>query len=231
MFLKEAIRLGVDGYLLKPIDPDELLSNLRNLVSVIEEELLKSSRIYQGMELLRTNTLNRLITNEIGRNELEEKAELLELTLDAAWYLCVVCVPAGENGDADECADPSMTLALQEDYRKQTDANGCAFLDPKNRLVLLVFGRDEADVLANSRATLELITNQARERWGKPLRYTTGLAVSSREEVYRSYTDALEKLIPQNALPEEEPLEGRWRNAVDRTIDYIGAHYHGFYQM
>ena len=81
VFLKEAIRLGVDGYLLKPIDPDELISNLRNLVTVIEEEMMKSSRIYQGMELLRTNTLNRLITNEIGRNEFEEKAELLDLQL------------------------------------------------------------------------------------------------------------------------------------------------------
>jgi two-component system response regulator YesN len=42
-FLKDAIRLGVDGYLLKPIDTDELISSLSNLVSVIDEEIFRTS--------------------------------------------------------------------------------------------------------------------------------------------------------------------------------------------
>ena len=41
-YLKAAIRLGVDNYLLKPIDNDELVSNLKNAVSEIEKEAVTS---------------------------------------------------------------------------------------------------------------------------------------------------------------------------------------------
>ena len=129
-FLKEAIRLGVDGYLLKPIDTDELISNLCNLVHVIEEEMLKSARMYQGMELLRTNTLNRLVSNEIGRGEFDEKAALLDLSLDAEHYLCAVCLPLGEADGAEGCADPKIALALQDDASLRNGGRGIAFVDP-----------------------------------------------------------------------------------------------------
>ena len=36
-YLKAAIRLGVDNYLLKPIDNDELIANLTNAVNEIEK--------------------------------------------------------------------------------------------------------------------------------------------------------------------------------------------------
>lgn len=225
VFLKEAIRLGVDGYLLKPIDPDELISNLRNLVTVIEEEMMKSSRIYQGMELLRTNTLNRLITNEIGRNEFEEKAELLDLQLEAETYLCAVCILAGDTGETDDGVDPATILALQEDYRKRPDHGGYAFIDPKNRLVLLLFGRDEAEISRYTKEATDYLFHRSQERWGKTLHCFMGRSVHTREEIHTSYDDALRKLAPEKALTEEVSLEGRWKSAVDRTIDYIGAHY------
>ena len=47
-FLKEAIRLGVDGYLLKPIDIDELISNLVDLVNNIEKESLRTTQLDRG---------------------------------------------------------------------------------------------------------------------------------------------------------------------------------------
>ena len=47
-FLKEAIRLGVDGYLLKPIDIDELISNLADLVNSIEKETFRTTQLDQG---------------------------------------------------------------------------------------------------------------------------------------------------------------------------------------
>ena len=99
-YLKAAIRLGVDNYLLKPIDNDELISNLKNAVSEIEKEAAISLQIRQGTVLLRSNTLRRLVTGNISPEELKEKAEFLHIPLDAERYLCAVCsmnrqIPAG----------------------------------------------------------------------------------------------------------------------------------------
>ena len=90
-YLKAAIRLGVDNYLLKPIDNDELIANLRNTVSEIEKEAAASLQIRQGTNLLRSNTLRRLVAGYISQEELREKAEFLHIPLDAAHYLCAVC--------------------------------------------------------------------------------------------------------------------------------------------
>ena len=89
-YLKAAIRLGVDNYLLKPIDNDELISNLKNAVSEIEKEAAISLQIRQGTVLLRSNTLRRLVTGHISPEELKEKAEFLHIPLDAEQYLCAV---------------------------------------------------------------------------------------------------------------------------------------------
>ena len=74
-YLKAAIRLGVDNYLLKPIDNDELIANLRNTVSEIEKEAAANLQIRQGTNLLRSNTLRRLVAGYISQEELREKAE------------------------------------------------------------------------------------------------------------------------------------------------------------
>ena len=47
-YLKAAIQLGVDNYLLKPIDNDELISNLKNAVSEIEKEAVIDLQISPG---------------------------------------------------------------------------------------------------------------------------------------------------------------------------------------
>ena len=89
-YLKAAIRLGVDNYLLKPIDNDELISNLKNAVSEIEKEAIVDQRNRQGSELLRTNTLRRLMTGNISPEELREKADFLDIPFTAEAYLCAV---------------------------------------------------------------------------------------------------------------------------------------------
>lgn len=90
-YLKAAIRLGVDNYLLKPIDNDELISNLRNAVDEIEKEAAVSLQIRQGTVLLRSNTLRRLVIGNINDEELREKAEFLRIPLEEDRYVCAVC--------------------------------------------------------------------------------------------------------------------------------------------
>ncbi len=223
-FLKEAIRLGVDGYLLKPIDTDELISNLHNLVSTIEKEQLQTLRLYQGMELLRISTLNRLVTGEIGRSEFDEKAALLDLSLDAEHYQCAVYAPAPESAAADAGADVGAAIAAQRACQALTQGKGVTFIDSKNQLVFLLCGSSEEAVAADTQAALACALAQAREGAAPAAR--TGPLVHALEDIPRSYAAASEGLEPEKAALEADPLDSRWKCVVSRTVDYISAHYH-----
>jgi two-component system response regulator YesN len=224
-FLKEAIRLGVDSYLLKPIDTDELISNLNNLINVIQEELQRSSRLYKGLELLRTNTLNRLVTNEIGRSEFDEKASFLDISMDAEHYVCAVCVPAGENGATDDRPDLNMAISVRDACRPIADGKSITFVDAKNRLVFLFFGSTEEAVYANADEALAYAAEYALHSVGRPIAASRGCMVHAIEDVAKSYACATAS-YDQAALPQDgDQFEGTWKSVVERTIDYIAKHY------
>ncbi|MEA4929762.1 MAG: response regulator transcription factor [Candidatus Limiplasma sp.] len=225
-FLKEAIRLGVDGYLLKPIDTDELISNLCNLVTVIEKEQLQTSRLYQGLELLRTNTLNRLVTGEIGRGEFNEKAAFLDISLDAEHYLCAVCAPVPAAEEAELGADPGVAIAIQRACHPFTVGNCITFVDNKNHLVFIFFGSREEDVAASAKAALERVIKQTQESVGVTVAVRSGVMVHALTEVARSYAAAAEGFEHEKEPLEGDPLDGRWKCVVNRTVAYIAAHYH-----
>lgn len=221
-FLKEAIRLGVDGYLLKPIDTDELISNLKNLVSTIEKEQMQTLRLYRGLELLRANTLNRLVTGEIGRCEFDEKATLLDICLDAEHYQCAICAPASESDDA----DASAAIAIQRACQSLTEGNGITFVDSKNHLVFIFCGSSEEAVATNAKAALACAEAQARESTGAAPVTRTGAVVHALEDIARSYAAASEGFEQEKTLLESEPLDSRWKCLVSRTVDYVSMHYH-----
>jgi two-component system, response regulator YesN len=225
-FLKDAIRLGVDGYLLKPIDTDELISNLSNLVSIIDEEIFRTSQLYQGLELMRTNTLNRLVTNEIRRGEFDEKAALLELALDAEHYLCAVCLFADDGGNAWTQADPNAMMTLRDTAQALAGNSAAAFLDAKGRLVLLFFAAAEQTVQNCSKDLLAQIAEHSKTRLGRPLVYSCGIAVSALEAVHLSYAAAADGFEQERILHQKYQLEGQWKGIVNRTVNYVAAHYH-----
>ena len=135
-YLKAAIKLGVDNYLLKPIDNDELISNLKNAVSEIEKEAIVDLRNRQGSELLRTNTLRRLVTGNISPEELREKADFLDIPFTAEACLCAVIA------EGSQASVPLRESLGQDDIEALTrmipGASTIAFNDSEGNLVLLI---------------------------------------------------------------------------------------------
>ena len=185
-YLKEAIRLGVDNYLLKPIDNDELISNLKNTVDEIEKESAISLQIRQGTVLLRSNTLRRLVTGHISPEELKEKAEFLHIPLDAGQYLCAVC---------------SMNRQIGAERREQffrdiiaekTDRR-LAYMDGDGNLALLLISDLPADRSMNQRE-LEALTEKAAREYDIPLMIGAGLPAEGYGQIRDSYESAKEAL-------------------------------------
>ncbi len=224
-FLKEAIRLGVDGYLLKPIDIDELISNLADLVNNIEKESLRTTQLDQGIELLKTNTLNRLVTNAIGRGEFEEKASFLDISLTAERFLCAVCLTQGNSDRPMEYAEPPITLAVRNACDALSHCGGITFADAKNRTVLLLFGAPDDDLCATAEQILSSVVQQILTLYNLRVHYGLGIMVDRVESIWESYTVAANSFDRENAAAEAEQLESRWNSTVDRTLAYIAAHH------
>lgn len=89
-FVKEAAKLGIENYLLKPVDESELILTVDNTVSKIENELYKKLEIQEGFRILRDNILNRWVAGEIRGSELRDKLRFLNMEFDHDEYL--VCL-------------------------------------------------------------------------------------------------------------------------------------------
>ena len=186
-YLKAAIRLGVDNYLLKPIDNDELVSNLKNAVDEIEKEAVISLQIRQGTVLLRSNTLRRLVTGNISPEELKEKAEFLHIPLDAGQYLCAVCSVSRQN------QTESRDRFYREIVAEKTERR-MAFMDGDGNLALLMIP-DAAETEGNGvRQELGALAEKAMKEYGLTLMIGAGKPAEGSGKIRDSYESAKEAL-------------------------------------
>lgn len=224
-FLKEAIRLGVDGYLLKPIDIDELISNLADLVNSIEKETFRTTQLDRGMELLKANTLNRLVTHAIGRGEFDEKASFLDISLTAERYLCAVCIPQSECDGLPGGTDPPMALVIRDLCNNLLGCKGITFVDAKYRAVMVLFGAPGDGLYDVADRILSYVSQQVISNGHLPVLYGIGKIVDTVEDLWKSYAFATERFDREKTATEAEPLDGKWNSTVDRTLAYIAAHH------
>ena len=187
-YLKTAIRLGVDNYLLKPIDNDELVSNLKNAVSEIEKEAAVSLQIRQGTVLLRSNTLRRLVAGYISAGELREKAEFLHIPLDAGAYFCAVC-SINRNIPAER-----REQFFRDVIAEKSGDGQMAFMDGDGNLALLMIFRDTCADREVIRRELEALAEKAARENDAPLMIGAGRTAGSAEEIRESNRSAKEAL-------------------------------------
>jgi YesN/AraC family two-component response regulator len=89
-YVRQTVSLGIENYLLKPINSDELSETIAKTVANIER-----ASAQQPPEALafRTNILDRWANSSIQDFELTERAELLQISLNAPEYLAIVATP------------------------------------------------------------------------------------------------------------------------------------------
>ena len=187
-YLKAAIKLGVDNYLLKPIDNDELISNLKNAVNEIEKEAIVDRRNRQGSELLRTNTLRRLVTGNISPEELREKADFLGIPFTAESCLCAVIAVTPQTPAPQR--EPLGRNEIEALAGAIPGAGTVAFNDSEGNLVLLMAMDNLRDDRKRIQAALEGIVARARQSHENPLMVGVGQPVNRLEEVHLSYEGA-----------------------------------------
>jgi two-component system response regulator YesN len=106
-YVRQTLTLGVENYLLKPINSSELAETIAKTVANIERTAAQQP---QEALAFRTNILDRWANSAIQDFELAERAALLQINLDAREYLAIVAVPRAVAAIGDRLAQSSALL-------------------------------------------------------------------------------------------------------------------------
>ncbi|VTR31649.1 two component transcriptional regulator [Actinobacillus pleuropneumoniae] len=85
-YVKIGITLGIQNYILKPINIEELEATIKHIRGDWEREELKRFRSEEDWKVLRSNILQRWVNGEIKSSELKQRAELLGIPLHYPSY-------------------------------------------------------------------------------------------------------------------------------------------------
>ena len=92
---------GIENYLLKPVNEEEINLNVRNIVHKMLGERERKQRAQRDYDLIRENVINRWMYGAIGDKELQERAEFLGLSLRADSYQPFLLKGLGDEIDQD----------------------------------------------------------------------------------------------------------------------------------
>ncbi|CAH1200568.1 Regulator of RpoS [Paenibacillus plantiphilus] len=151
-YLKEGMALGIENYLLKPINFTELTETLQNTVERLNA-IQETRRGYTEDEIsiLKDNILYRWITGRISPAELAERISFLDLQLSGAYMLAVIL-------RADDNTDESR----HKEIKRRIDAmpNVISFTDIEGDIVAVVMAGSPSQ--CKDRAA-ELLTHLRQE--------------------------------------------------------------------
>ncbi|MFB7638747.1 response regulator [Peribacillus butanolivorans] len=173
-YVKKGMKLGIENYLLKPVNEQELISTLENSI----EKLEKSTNNEEAYTILRDNTIWRCLNQDIDAKEWRERVELYSLEFDGQ-NLAVVLMQISDG----EHENSSF-------FRKRVEElfQSVCIINPDGELILLVSFNCE-DSLKKKLDELNMLF--AGYVSGK-YHINVGSFVCSTSELYKSYQRAKE---------------------------------------
>ncbi|MDI4647473.1 response regulator [Cohnella hashimotonis] len=210
-YVKEAIQLGIENYLLKPIVRDELCSTLMNLVEKINRELDRQNQLRSDSLILRNNILNRWLTNHISPAHLIERSDLLQIDLNAGQYLvCLFKILYERHHDISH--RELISFASENICNEVLNRYGkvITFCDMNNHIVALF---DDTTDLGPE--PIRALLAECAATINKLLKCDVFITVGNRErscdEVHNSYALAVELmnyslLMPPNSIVDHEQI-------------------------
>ena len=163
-FAQEAISIGVERYLLKPLRQQELKEALNSVANQIENEKRSASVSgYTQNELhqaLYQQFMHDLYHGKRSTAQLLEQAKLLKIELLRNVYqLAVIHID-----DPDKEESSGFSLRFEIDKIFETMPMASPWFNGSNQLVLLIYGDSEENVVENTYRLLKIIQHEASER-------------------------------------------------------------------
>lgn len=210
-YLQKAIRAGVMDYLLKPINVIELEEVLETAINRLrEEELQKTER----MKNLRDNTFARLMEGNIGRHELRDKLEKLNIQLGGGPY--VVTIFQFPSSVFEEPLFFAKLDMCEEKCNKIIQLENMGLVCTMNGNLIVLYDKDTSNQkidIINSKLEKAILQYMDRS-----VCIYKGKTVGETEEIAFSYIDAKR----QNKEKEEKK---KYSKQVQDLLNYIDKHF------
>ena len=194
-FVKAGISLGIENYLLKPINVQELLSTLANTCEKLESSKSKEIIEKKDTNILKDNILYRWATNKIASLELRERSCILQISLEHNYYnACIIKIVPSHTED-DSSIDMEWSSQLPEIFESccsmvgQNGSQMC-FCNPDDEVVV-IFGVDSIESgKACIHEKLDAIGKSIRSIPSLDAFITAGDFQSGFMNLYKSYANA-----------------------------------------
>jgi two-component system, response regulator YesN len=177
-YAQSSIKLGVNSYLLKPIDEDELIDTVKKLYQNIKKEKKLKDQITNGRKYIKEAVVNSII-NGIGElDSLQEDINSCELNL----FFDSFQVAKIEYSINDAAEDADLALHVEEYFQ---DYNNLDIISKDNGTVLLFKGTSNLE----AKRFLERLYKNLSAKLKGNINIALGRLVNSINEVHLSYVD------------------------------------------
>lgn len=225
-YVRDMALLGIENYLLKPVNEEELFSTLKSTLQKIGRERELKLKAQLNADLIRENIINRWLYGAIGEKELVERAEFLGLDLEAEGYLpCAVRLLAAEHERNAELAEQMYEIG-REIFQMSPN---CYFSRNYNGDVIAVFCGEKGAANQEAGRQLNACMDRIYERTGQKVYCLVGAYVEGYWEVAESFRSAIKNgvYISRVEMRQEETAEeeGSASPFSLRLAAYVLEHY------
>ncbi len=223
-YMKQALKLGIENYLLKPVNRDELSTTLLDVIEKIKAERRTNQRNQRGLDIYRDNMLNRWVCGSLSGDELMEKASLAGIELNSDYYVVSIIRLVGKKDQRKEDiggVDYSAALKLCGKICK-TEEWQALFQNLDGDIILLFGSNGEVD-----KVKIKEKMNECIDEINRRLLCDVFITVGSKEagylNVHKSYKSANELqgyslIITNNSVVDYEETE---RATSERQKEFI----------
>lgn len=193
-YVKEAIQLGVENYLLKPVDEIELKQTITQVTEKLEKEVNEISSYSHGKVVLKNNLMNRLSNQTISLKEFREKAEVAGIDiLDCALQVAIININIPMEKSL-ITARKNLNVSEEDIYDVCMDIvptnKDVVFVDDFGRVVIVFVEHEDCLTISYIQSVLISLNNTIQRLLGINPIITVGAKVHNYQQLFSSFEQA-----------------------------------------
>ncbi|QJD84911.1 response regulator transcription factor [Cohnella herbarum] len=201
-YIRDGMRIGIENYLLKPINLEELTQTLAATVEKLNRSRIEALSPDQ-IDLLKDNILYRWVTGRIGKEQWKLRSEFLRLRLQAPFVAVAIIKPDPEQRGSSS----GLPYEVRQEACVYMQASGIpclVFQDIDDHSLLILGAEDDSE---ETQTRLSKIVNELGERLSVHTGIRPFIALGSMEANFEqapaSYRNALLTLDYALLFPHE----------------------------
>jgi len=205
-FIKRGLLLGVENYLVKPVDEEELLTTIQAVGRKLRANLAGSRP--EGTTTLLDNTLWRFLTGEIDQHDFLEKLALYNIELNQPSYNVSIL-------NLEHYQKSEVVKYVRHFIAEQYSA--ISFCSPDQEIVVIFGGVSEEELVKQNQSLLDKLCNEQKEAglfylaMGKPVyeidKLEESFAIAREHSLLQIYSEPNVLISDKEIIDHQEELK------------------------